>query len=74
MRDGVLLAEESPLDLMQRCQCSNLEDAFLFLSKKQDIGIGANEVSLNKLFSMIFYIRNVNKSFFMFVMEICHNL
>lgn len=66
MRDGVLLAEESPLDLMQRYQCSNLEDAFLILSKKQDTG--TNEVSLkNNLYSKC-------KSSSVFVMEICHNL
>lgn len=35
MRNGQLLAEESPAQLMLRYNCSNLEHAFLELSKKQ---------------------------------------
>lgn len=35
MRNGQLLAEESPTDLMIKHNCSNLEQAFLELSKKQ---------------------------------------
>ena len=35
MRNGQLLAEESPAQLMFKHNCSNLEQAFLELSKKQ---------------------------------------
>uniref|UniRef100_A0A1B6KFR7 Uncharacterized protein n=4 Tax=Graphocephala atropunctata TaxID=36148 RepID=A0A1B6KFR7_9HEMI len=35
MREGVLLAEESPLSLMTTHNCDNLEQAFLYLSQKQ---------------------------------------
>lgn len=35
MRNGQLLAEESPMQLMIKHNCSNLEQAFLELSKKQ---------------------------------------
>ncbi|XP_075228584.1 ABC transporter G family member 23-like [Lycorma delicatula] len=35
MRGGILLAEESPLQLMTMQHCNNLEQAFLELSKKQ---------------------------------------
>ena len=36
MRGGVLLAEEAPLQLMEKCGCSDLEEAFLTLSHKQE--------------------------------------
>lgn len=36
MREGVLLAEESPDMLMARCNTTTLEDAFLSLSRKQE--------------------------------------
>lgn len=36
MRGGVLLAEESPENLMTRCNTSTLEEAFLSLSYKQE--------------------------------------
>lgn len=36
MRGGVLLAEEPPLQLMEKCGCSDLEEAFLTLSHKQE--------------------------------------
>ena len=35
MREGVLLAEESPSQLMLAHNCTNLEQAFLELSQKQ---------------------------------------
>ncbi|KAK6618806.1 hypothetical protein RUM43_013197 [Polyplax serrata] len=35
MREGVLLAEESPKQLLQRFQCSSLEEVFLNLSVRQ---------------------------------------
>lgn len=35
MREGVLLAEQSPSQLMLAHNCSNLEQAFLELSQKQ---------------------------------------
>lgn len=36
MRDGVLVAEESPEVLMARCNTTTLEEAFLILCEKQD--------------------------------------
>lgn len=36
MRDGVLVAEESPELLMARYNATTLEEAFLILSAKQD--------------------------------------
>ena len=39
MREGKLLAEEPPLQLMEKYCCSDLEEAFLKLSHKQDIGM-----------------------------------
>lgn len=35
MRDGTLLAEESPTQLLIKHNCSSLEQAFLELSKRQ---------------------------------------
>lgn len=35
MRAGRLLAEESPQELLTKYRCSNLEDVFLKLSRKQ---------------------------------------
>jgi len=35
MRDGTLLAEESPSQLLLKHNCSTLEQAFLELSKRQ---------------------------------------
>ncbi|XP_026825690.1 ABC transporter G family member 23-like isoform X2 [Ooceraea biroi] len=36
MRNGQLLAEASPQQLLQQCQCSSLEEAFLTLSAQQN--------------------------------------
>lgn len=36
MRDGILVAQESPENLMSHCNTTTLEDAFLMLSKKQE--------------------------------------
>ncbi|XP_073990101.1 ABC transporter G family member 23-like isoform X2 [Rhodnius prolixus] len=36
MRSGVLLAEESPIKLLERYNCESLEDVFLKLSEKQE--------------------------------------
>lgn len=36
MRDGVLLAEKSPQELMKSQNCKSLEEAFLKLSEKQE--------------------------------------
>lgn len=36
MRFGVLLAEESPIKLLERYNCESLEDVFLKLSEKQE--------------------------------------
>lgn len=35
MREGVLLIEAPPLDLIRSQNCSSLEEAFLELSRKQ---------------------------------------
>lgn len=35
MRDGILVAQESPETLMSHCNTTTLEDAFLMLSQKQ---------------------------------------
>ena len=34
MRNGILLAEDTPTNIMQRFNCDNLEDAFLVLCQK----------------------------------------
>lgn len=34
MRNGILLAEDTPTNIMQRYNCDNLEDAFLILCQK----------------------------------------
>lgn len=36
MRNGVLLAEDAPTALIERCGCTDLEEAFLILSHKQE--------------------------------------
>lgn len=43
MRGGLLLAEDSPSNILRRFQVDSLEDAFLALSKKQEIDIVDNE-------------------------------
>lgn len=37
MREGILVAEDSPDVLMARCNATTLEAAFLTLSQKQEI-------------------------------------
>lgn len=36
MRNGKLLAEEPPINLIEKCCCDNLEDVFLQLSERQE--------------------------------------
>lgn len=36
MRNGVLLAEDTPIKLLEKCHVSSLEDAFLTLSQEQE--------------------------------------
>lgn len=36
MRSGVLLCEETPMDLMAKNECDSMESAFLKLSYKQE--------------------------------------
>jgi hypothetical protein len=36
MRDGTLLAEDSPDSLIRKFECDNLEDVFLMLSRRQE--------------------------------------
>lgn len=37
MRNGILLAEDSPANILQKFRAENLEDAFLLLSQKQGV-------------------------------------
>lgn len=37
MRNGILLAEDTPANIMQKFRSENLEDAFLILSQKQGV-------------------------------------
>lgn len=37
MRNGILLAEDTPANIMQKFRSDNLEDAFLILSQKQGV-------------------------------------
>ncbi|KAG8327657.1 hypothetical protein J6590_015690 [Homalodisca vitripennis] len=43
MRDGVLLAEESPASLMTSQGCNSLEEAFLILSQRQEESIQTDQ-------------------------------
>ena len=43
MREGVLLSEESPQQLMSSTNCAHLEEAFLELSKRQNTYLRAEE-------------------------------
>jgi hypothetical protein len=43
MREGVLLSEASPQQLMSSTNCSHLEEAFLKLSKRQNTYLRAEE-------------------------------
>lgn len=53
MRSGRLLAEESPQTLLTMYRCSNLEDVFLKLSRKQ--GASNNELAeLNIRYVFVF--------------------
>lgn len=45
MRNGILLAEEAPLDLMYHQNCATLEEAFLKLSQRQEDSLGNSESS-----------------------------
>ena len=49
MREGKLLAEEPPLQLMDKYNCTDLEGAFLKLSHKQDIGMRQQVSELCKM-------------------------
>lgn len=40
MRNGKLLAEAPPMKLIEKYECSELEDVFLLLSRKQEIQSG----------------------------------
>lgn len=60
MRDGTLLAEESPNQLLIKHNCSTLEQAFLELSKRQTRSSvmdreDENCVSLNFIYLYRFY-------------------
>lgn len=60
MRDGTLLAEESPNQLLIKHNCSTLEQAFLELSKRQTRSSimdreDENCVSLNCMYLYKFY-------------------
>jgi ABC-type multidrug transport system ATPase subunit len=40
MRNGVLIAQDSPQNILTSCDTDNMEEAFLQLSQKQEINIG----------------------------------
>lgn len=46
MRDGALLAEQSPSSLLAAHNCQYLEDAFLQLCQKQESKMNSQEVIL----------------------------
>lgn len=48
MRGGVLLAEDSPQNIIRQCKVATLENAFLFLSQKQ----GSEEVKATSRLSI----------------------
>lgn len=45
MREGKLLAESSPLQLLERFQCTSLEDAFLTVSQMQHNNMAITNIS-----------------------------
>lgn len=49
MRSGRLLAEESPQALLTMYRCTNLEDVFLKLSRKQGTTNAVNELNISNL-------------------------
>lgn len=49
MRSGRLLAEESPAALLANYRCTNLEDVFLKLSRKQGTTNAVNELNISNL-------------------------
>lgn len=59
MRDGLLLAEESPSQLLINHNCSTLEQAFLELSKRQTRSSIMDREDENcvclKVYNLIFY-------------------
>lgn len=54
MRQGKLLAENSPKSLLAYCECTSLEDAFLSLSVQQEMGQETN-ISSGQVRNNIFY-------------------
>lgn len=77
MRSGRLLAEESPQALLSMYRCSNLEDVFLKLSRKQGTTNAVAELnirwivySINSINSMklcVDSINNHNKIWYLFL-------
>ena len=47
MRNGVLIAEGTPQNIMEACDTTNMEEAFLHLSQRQEIGSGSDNSFLN---------------------------
>lgn len=72
MRNGVLLAEDSPSNILQRFQVDNLQDAFLQLSTKQQDNLNEStesetqieftEINTNQDNAVITEEQNVNTS------------
>lgn len=66
MRKGVILAEASPLSLMQSQNCSTLEQAFLHLSQQQsqcDAPLVSYSYNLLTFFNYCCILLSVNFSF-----------
>lgn len=75
MRSGRLLAEESPQSLLTMYRCSNLEDVFLKLSRKQ--GASNNELAelnIRFVFYMPAHFFNIREFMYAFSISviICH--
>lgn len=49
MRNGVLIAESSPQSIMEACDTTSMEEAFLRLSQKQEADNGSGNNFLNEL-------------------------
>jgi hypothetical protein len=51
MRNGVLIAEDSPKNIAAKLEASNLEEAFLKLSQKQELSMndGTNDNAKNSV-------------------------
>lgn len=60
MRNGILLAEDTPANIMQRYNCDNLEDAFLILCQKHGTSDEA-DVTLGRVAGQKFLQHSTNQ-------------